>query len=146
MKMAKRQSLSLNPAKISGQCGRLMCCLSYENDQYHDPKKKKAAAEPEETEREGSGTDWTAILEDEAAAPAEEESHEFEAEMEDTGPGEAVLVVNPDGTEEVFEDEEEPQGTPDGESAENAPSQRSRRRRRRRKPRSNGGNATPNPQ
>lgn len=39
MKMAKRQNLSLNPTKISGQCGRLMCCLSYENDQY-DKKKK----------------------------------------------------------------------------------------------------------
>jgi hypothetical protein len=32
--MAKRQSLSLNPSKISGQCGRLLCCLAYEDDQY----------------------------------------------------------------------------------------------------------------
>ncbi|HOV72935.1 MAG TPA: regulatory iron-sulfur-containing complex subunit RicT [Candidatus Hydrogenedentes bacterium] len=47
MKMAKRQNLSLNPAKISGQCGRLMCCLSYENANYEDPKKKKAAAVPD---------------------------------------------------------------------------------------------------
>lgn len=47
MKMAKRQNLSLNPAKISGQCGRLMCCLSYENANYEDPKKKKAAAAPD---------------------------------------------------------------------------------------------------
>ncbi len=31
IKMAKRQNLSLNPAKISGVCGRLMCCLKYEN-------------------------------------------------------------------------------------------------------------------
>lgn len=42
MKMAKRQNLSLNPSKISGQCGRLMCCLSYENHNYTDKKKKKA--------------------------------------------------------------------------------------------------------
>ncbi|HUW62757.1 MAG TPA: regulatory iron-sulfur-containing complex subunit RicT [Candidatus Bathyarchaeia archaeon] len=41
MKMAKRQNLSLNPSKISGQCGRLMCCLSYENHNYTDKKKKK---------------------------------------------------------------------------------------------------------
>ena len=41
MKMAKRQNLSLNPTKISGQCGRLMCCLSYENDMYETPRKKK---------------------------------------------------------------------------------------------------------
>ncbi len=34
IKMAKVQSLSLNPAKISGICGRLMCCLKYENDIY----------------------------------------------------------------------------------------------------------------
>ncbi|WP_462258543.1 PSP1 domain-containing protein [Vagococcus teuberi] len=34
IKMAKDQNLSLNPAKISGLCGRLMCCLNYENDEY----------------------------------------------------------------------------------------------------------------
>ncbi|MDE5896279.1 MAG: stage 0 sporulation family protein [Clostridia bacterium] len=34
IKMAKNQGLSLNPGKISGLCGRLMCCLSYENDYY----------------------------------------------------------------------------------------------------------------
>ena len=34
IKMAKVQNLSLNPAKISGICGRLMCCLKYENDIY----------------------------------------------------------------------------------------------------------------
>ena len=34
VKMAKTQGLSLNPGKISGLCGRLMCCLSYENDYY----------------------------------------------------------------------------------------------------------------
>ena len=34
IKMAKEQNLSLNPTKISGQCGRLMCCLKYEQDNY----------------------------------------------------------------------------------------------------------------
>ena len=34
IKMAKNQGLSLNPAKISGLCGRLMCCLEYENEPY----------------------------------------------------------------------------------------------------------------
>jgi len=37
--MAKDQNLSLNPAKISGLCGRLMCCLRYESEHYHDAKK-----------------------------------------------------------------------------------------------------------
>lgn len=40
IKMAKDQSLSLNPAKISGLCGRLMCCLKYENDQYESAIKE----------------------------------------------------------------------------------------------------------
>lgn len=39
IKMAKNQSLSLNPTKISGICGRLMCCLQFENDIYIDLKK-----------------------------------------------------------------------------------------------------------
>ena len=36
--MAKDQNLSLNPTKISGLCGRLMCCLKYENDEYESAK------------------------------------------------------------------------------------------------------------
>ncbi|MDR2572268.1 MAG: stage 0 sporulation family protein, partial [Oscillospiraceae bacterium] len=40
IKMAKTQGLSLNPAKISGSCGRLMCCLKYEESAYEDLVKK----------------------------------------------------------------------------------------------------------
>jgi cell fate regulator YaaT (PSP1 superfamily) len=40
VRMAKDQNLSLNPLKISGLCGRLMCCLSYEHQMYMDLKKK----------------------------------------------------------------------------------------------------------
>ena len=40
IKMAKTQNLSLNPAKISGLCGRLTCCLAYENDYYAETGKK----------------------------------------------------------------------------------------------------------
>ncbi len=36
IKMAKEQNLSLNPTKISGNCGRLMCCLKYENEVYEE--------------------------------------------------------------------------------------------------------------
>ena len=39
IKMAKEQNLSHNPTKISGICGRLMCCLKYENDIYNEFKK-----------------------------------------------------------------------------------------------------------
>jgi cell fate regulator YaaT (PSP1 superfamily) len=38
IKMAKEQDLSLNPAKISGVCGRLLCCLAYENEFYRASK------------------------------------------------------------------------------------------------------------
>lgn len=40
IKMAKEQGLSLSPVKISGTCGRLMCCLKYEQDAYTDLLKK----------------------------------------------------------------------------------------------------------
>jgi len=40
IKMAKEQSLALNPMKISGLCGRLLCCLSYENKEYAAVKQK----------------------------------------------------------------------------------------------------------
>ena len=39
IKMAKVQNLSLNPTKISGICGRLMCCLKYENDIYNEMRR-----------------------------------------------------------------------------------------------------------
>ena len=39
IKMAKEQNLSLNPSKISGMCGRLMCCLAYEFEYYENAKK-----------------------------------------------------------------------------------------------------------
>lgn len=39
IKMAKNQNLSLNPQKITGVCGKLLCCIAYENDTYTDLKK-----------------------------------------------------------------------------------------------------------
>ena len=38
--MAKEQNISLNPGKISGSCGRLMCCLKYEQEVYEEKLKK----------------------------------------------------------------------------------------------------------
>jgi cell fate regulator YaaT (PSP1 superfamily) len=43
IKMAKEQGLPLNPTKISGVCGRLMCCLAYENDDYIEAKQEMPA-------------------------------------------------------------------------------------------------------
>ncbi len=56
IQMAKRQSLSLNPSKISGQCGRLLCCLAYENDQYERPPKKKRRPPGEDTRANSTST------------------------------------------------------------------------------------------
>ena len=56
IKMAKNQGLSLNPSKISGLCGRLMCCLAYENDYYADACKKMPKLGSEVTTPDGKGT------------------------------------------------------------------------------------------
>lgn len=56
VKMAKSQGLSLNPSKISGLCGRLMCCLAYENDYYADACKKMPKMGAEVTTPDGKGT------------------------------------------------------------------------------------------
>ena len=45
IKMAKTQNLSLNPTKISGTCGRLMCCLKYEKNAYEDAAKRMPKTE-----------------------------------------------------------------------------------------------------
>ena len=57
VKMAKQQSMSLNPEKISGLCGRLMCCLSFEHEGYADARKsarEAARIEPVREVPEGS--------------------------------------------------------------------------------------------
>lgn len=56
IKMAKNQGLSLNPGKISGLCGRLMCCLSYENDYYAEAYKKMPKIGGTVGTPEGAGT------------------------------------------------------------------------------------------
>lgn len=56
IKMAKNQGLSLNPGKISGLCGRLMCCLAYEDDYYASASKKVPKLGAAVTTPEGRGT------------------------------------------------------------------------------------------
>ena len=55
IKMAKVQGLSLNPGKISGLCGRLMCCLEYENDYYTQAYKKMPKVGGQVGTPEGNG-------------------------------------------------------------------------------------------
>lgn len=56
IKMAKNQGLHLNPSKISGLCGRLMCCLEYENDYYAEVYPKMPKVGGTVTTPEGDGT------------------------------------------------------------------------------------------
>ena len=56
IKMAKTQNLSLNPTKISGTCGRLMCCLKYEQEAYEDLVKNSPKADSFVDTPDGRGT------------------------------------------------------------------------------------------
>ena len=56
IKMAKTQNLSLSPTKISGTCGRLMCCLKYEQDAYEDLIRTSPKAESFVDTPDGRGT------------------------------------------------------------------------------------------
>jgi cell fate regulator YaaT (PSP1 superfamily) len=54
--MAKDQDLPMNPLRISGACGRLMCCLKYEHPLYQDFAEKAPRVGEEVDTPEGSGT------------------------------------------------------------------------------------------
>ena len=54
--MAKEQGMSLNPVKISGTCGRLMCCLKYEQEAYSDLLKKTPKIGAYVSTPDGKGT------------------------------------------------------------------------------------------
>jgi len=126
IKMAKEQNLSLNPAKISGICGRLMCCLKYESGMYDDapaadsaetdaPYPMRAAAVPpcgaeKCTACEKRGIDAPAILEedegalDEFVLPELVAAHVMPDEVADMAED---MVI---GTETVPEDLPQPKG------------------------------------
>lgn len=56
IKMAKEQNLSLSPTKISGLCGRLMCCLNYEHEYYEELSHKMPGINSEVMTPDGPGT------------------------------------------------------------------------------------------
>lgn len=62
IKMAKVQNLSLNPTKISGVCGRLMCCLKYENDVYLELKKGLPEVGEKVIIEEGPAIVWDTVI------------------------------------------------------------------------------------
>ena len=56
MKMAKNQNLSLNPASISGLCGKLLCCLAYENPTYQEALQLMPRVNSTVSTKDGNGT------------------------------------------------------------------------------------------
>ena len=102
MKMAKRQNLSLNPSKISGQCGRLMCCLAYENDQYAKAKKKAKGADASKD----ANASKAAPVSEAADAPQREQLGAIRDEMENNAP-EAVETLRETTLGDVIDDDKE---------------------------------------
>lgn len=117
MRMAKRQDLSLNPAKISGQCGRLLCCLSYEDEQYGGKKKKCDTPESAKCE----------------ACPKESVSPLLTAE--------SVAEAEPDAYHEETGDDRDAAPNTSADTPESAQDQAQRRKRRKKK-RPGGGGAS----
>jgi cell fate regulator YaaT (PSP1 superfamily) len=150
MGMAKSQDLSLNPSKVSGVCGRLLCCLSYENEQY----KQMKAIMPKLGQRvETPGGTATVIalqiLKDLVTVRLDADGTETQFTAVDLGfespTSKKPRVIQSQAQAvpgEVSESEAElPIGQTASEGADQAPSKSSRRRRRRRKPRGDGSPA-----
>jgi cell fate regulator YaaT (PSP1 superfamily) len=158
VKMAKEQGLALNPNKISGQCGRLLCCLSYEFETYCSMKKclpkcgRKVQVEGGEGEivdqnvlaqtvtvRLGDGKKMEVPadqLENRPAPPAEapsrQRSKSDEVPPQRERPKRRPAPPAPGPVSEKPVDPTPPeQGVPEGESAEQTESRKRSRRRRR---------------
>lgn len=166
MKMAKKQNLSLNPTKISGQCGRLMCCLSYENDMYEAPKKKKPQPQGEGAE-DAETAEAASAKAAEGRPPVEKPARPAQAKRPqgkpaqakggpEKGDGAAAARSNPDlkpiealdredavdaedVDDEAEEDVEEGAEGAAGEQSSEGGDQKKRRRPRRRRKRRKGG-------
>jgi cell fate regulator YaaT (PSP1 superfamily) len=112
VKMAKEQNLALNPTKISGQCGRLLCCLGYEFDTYCELRKglpkcgkhvKCCKAEGEVVKVSTLGRNFTVRTADSQEVILTPE------DLKDEGPCETAPTARPDGTAGPAEPQARPQ-------------------------------------
>jgi cell fate regulator YaaT (PSP1 superfamily) len=85
--MAREQQLSLNPTKISGACGRLMCCLSYELAQYRDSVQRLPAVGTKMTTGKGVVTVTRTETFQEAVWVRDDEGGEHRIAYDDLPPG-----------------------------------------------------------
>jgi len=92
IRMAKDQNLSLNPTKISGSCGRLMCCIKYEEEAYLDLSKKLPHVGDEGTTEDGfhCTVDSINILKQRIRVIVDLDNDEREAR--EYGPGELKFI------------------------------------------------------
>ncbi|HYM80586.1 MAG TPA: regulatory iron-sulfur-containing complex subunit RicT [Candidatus Limnocylindria bacterium] len=87
LKMAREQQLSLNPGKISGACGRLMCCLAYELTQYRDSLEKLPPIGAELRTGQGVCTVFRTEIYQEAVWIRDDEGGEHRIAYADLPPG-----------------------------------------------------------
>jgi len=87
LKMAREQQLSLNPSKISGACGRLMCCLSYELSQYRDSAERLPPVGAQLRTGQGICTVTRTEVHREAVWIRDSEGAEHRIAMDDLPPG-----------------------------------------------------------
>ncbi len=140
IKMAKEQNLSLNPTKISGVCGRLMCCLKYEQDQYEATRKKMPKVGKEVITPDGTGVVWdlNIIKETVKVRIQKGDSSELkEYPMED---------VQRPGAANVRKEEPAAEAAPAQETAEQPRARKERTVREERKPRREGGEKVEQPE
>lgn len=105
IKMAKEQNMSLNPSKISGNCGRLMCCLKYEQNVYEDKLSKlpKVGAIVKTDEGEGV-VEGVETLKEKLRVKLKDENGEFYYKKYDAS--EVKIIKNIEDKKEDAEEKE----------------------------------------
>ena len=122
IKMAKEQNLSLNPTKISGVCGRLMCCLKYEQENYEQTRKRMPKVGKEVITPDGPGVVWDLNIIKETVRVRIQKGDSSELKdypvADVQRPGQPAPVKEEAASPEAPAHIETPAETPEGESTE----------------------------
>ncbi len=105
IKMAKEQNMSLNPSKISGNCGRLMCCLKYEQEVYEEKMKRLPKVGAIVKTQDGEGTvEGVEILKERLRVKLKDDNGEYYYKKYNAG---EVKIIKNNETDLVDEEEKE---------------------------------------
>lgn len=104
MRMAKEQNLTLSPSKISGFCGRLMCCLAYESDFYRRIKESFPAVGTRVSTPQGEGEVKGILALARAVLVALDSGAAVKVKLGDVEPAPAEAVTDGDGAQNLGED------------------------------------------